>query len=69
MNTFKSALEVAAAIPESARCVLLGECTHGTEEFYNYRAEITKYLIDTRGFQLVHNSSPTSVDPALQIKP
>jgi len=53
VTVIKSPKEIAKAIPESARVVLLGECTHGTEEFYDYRAEITKYLIDTRGFSLV----------------
>ena len=41
------------AIPEEATIVLLGECTHGTEEFYVQRAEITKRLIETRGFDTV----------------
>ena len=27
------------SIPETAATVLLGECTHGTEEFYQIRAE------------------------------
>lgn len=53
VSIFKHPKELAKAIPESARVVLLGECTHGTEEFYDYRAEVTKYLIDTRGFTLV----------------
>ncbi len=30
--------------------VLLGEGTHGTREFYHYRAELTKYLIAKHGF-------------------
>lgn len=36
-----------------ARVVLLGEATHGTEEFYERRADITKALIEKKGFQLV----------------
>lgn len=35
----------------AARLVLLGEATHGSEEFY--RAEITKRLIADRGFAAV----------------
>ena len=31
------------AIPADRRVVLLGESTHGTEEFYRTRAEITKH--------------------------
>ena len=35
------------------RVVLLGECSHGTSEFYRARAEITKHLIERHGFTLV----------------
>jgi erythromycin esterase-like protein/predicted phosphoribosyltransferase len=33
-----------------ARVVLIGESSHGTHEFYQARAEITKWLIDCKGF-------------------
>ncbi|MGO9383814.1 MAG: erythromycin esterase family protein [Mycobacterium sp.] len=33
-----------------ARIVLIGEGSHGTHEFYKARAEITKWLIDEKGF-------------------
>ena len=36
-----------------ARLVLLGEATHGTEEFYRLRAELTRRLIEERGFDAV----------------
>jgi erythromycin esterase-like protein len=36
-----------------ARLVLVGEATHGTHEFYRTRAELTRALISTRGFNLV----------------
>lgn len=36
-----------------ARFVLLGEASHGTHEFYKYRAEITKKLIAEKGFSAV----------------
>ena len=36
-----------------ARVVLIGEATHGTEEFYRERAEITKRLVAERGFAAV----------------
>ena len=36
-----------------ARIVLLGEATHGTAEFYDMRARITKELIEQKGFQFV----------------
>ncbi|HMK26351.1 MAG TPA: erythromycin esterase family protein [Chitinophagaceae bacterium] len=36
-----------------ARIVLLGESTHGTHEFYEWRAAITKKLIEEKGFDLI----------------
>lgn len=35
------------------RMVLLGEATHGTREFYRMRAEITRRLIEEKGFDAV----------------
>lgn len=34
-------------------CVLLGEASHGTREFYRMRAEITRRLIAEKGFEAV----------------
>ncbi len=36
-----------------ASIVLLGEATHGTQEFYEWRARITQALIERRGFDAV----------------
>lgn len=36
-----------------ARLVLIGEASHGTSEFYRMRAEITKALIEQKGFDFV----------------
>jgi erythromycin esterase-like protein len=36
-----------------ASVVLLGEATHGTREFYRFRAEITKKLITENGFDAI----------------
>jgi|SRR5581483_8228873 len=36
-----------------ARLVLLGEASHGTHEFYRERAQITKRLIEEKGFHAV----------------
>src|SRR5215216_5327130 len=36
-----------------ARLVLIGEASHGTHEFYDVRAEITKRLIRDKGFSVV----------------
>lgn len=37
----------------NARFVLIGEASHGTHEFYQARAEITKLLIEQNGFMAV----------------
>ena len=36
-----------------SRLVLIGEATHGTSEFYRLRAQITKALIERKGFNFV----------------
>ena len=36
-----------------ARFVLIGEASHGTHEFYRERAQITKRLIEEKGFSAV----------------
>ncbi len=36
-----------------ARLVLLGEASHGTEEFYDMRARITRRLVEDKGFNVV----------------
>jgi erythromycin esterase-like protein len=41
------------ALIGEARLVLLGEATHGTDEFYFERAQITKRLIAEKGFTVV----------------
>ncbi|OJZ72975.1 hypothetical protein BRW65_15135 [Mycobacterium paraffinicum] len=43
----RAALE---ALIGDARIVLIGESSHGTHEFYEARAEITKWLIEEKGF-------------------
>lgn len=37
----------------NARFVLIGEASHGTHEFYKIRAELTKYLIQEKGFNAI----------------
>lgn len=36
-----------------AKYVLLGEATHGTHEYYTWRAAITKRLIEEKGFNFI----------------
>ncbi len=42
--------EMLSELIGDARIVLIGESSHGTQEFYRARAEITKWLIDEKGF-------------------
>ena len=51
--SLESAEDVVNGIPHDRQIVLLGESTHGTEEFYKTRVEITKRLIEERGFTAV----------------
>jgi erythromycin esterase-like protein/predicted phosphoribosyltransferase len=45
--------EVLEELIGDARIVLIGESSHGTHEFYEARAEITKWLIEQKGFNAV----------------
>src|SRR5437763_16527122 len=36
-----------------AQCVLIGEASHGTHEFYAIRADVTRRLIEEKGFRAV----------------
>jgi erythromycin esterase len=38
---------------DNVQYALLGEASHGTSEFYSWRAEITKRLIKERGFSFI----------------
>ncbi|CPR12156.1 erythromycin esterase [Mycobacterium bohemicum DSM 44277] len=42
--------EALAELIGDARIVLIGESSHGTHEFYEARAQITKWLIEEKGF-------------------
>ena len=42
--------EVLSELVGDAKIVLIGESSHGTHEFYEARAEITKWLIEEKGF-------------------
>lgn len=41
------------AISDATNCVMIGEASHGTDEFYQHRAEITKRLIEEKGFNII----------------
>ena len=48
-----AAHRVLDAIPPAASLVLIGEASHGTREFYRIRADVTRALIERRGFGAV----------------
>jgi erythromycin esterase-like protein len=52
---FEGAQDVAGLVERAgdAQVVLVGEASHGTEEFYALRAELTRRLIEEKGFRLV----------------
>lgn len=37
----------------NARIVMIGEASHGTSEFYTTRAELSKMLINQKGFNVI----------------
>ena len=37
----------------NAQIVMIGEASHGTSEFYTVRAELTKLLINQKGFNII----------------
>src|SRR5215212_5950287 len=41
------------AMAGKAQCVLIGEASHGTHEFYETRAQLTRRLIEEKGFRAV----------------
>ena len=48
---------------DDADIVLIGEASHGTEEFYRVRAEITRHLIKEHDFDAVAVEADTKTDP------
>jgi erythromycin esterase-like protein len=51
--TSNAAYDPLVEIAGRAQCVLIGEASHGTHEFYETRAELTKRLIQEKGFRAV----------------
>lgn len=51
-NTKEDLTPILEAIGDS-KIVLLGEASHGTSEFYTVRAELSKRLIEEKGFTLI----------------
>ena len=48
-----AAIDAVIASVADADVVLIGEASHGTHEFYQYRADLTRALIARKGFNLV----------------
>ena len=52
-NPITNIEEIVDKIPDEVEFVLLGECTHGTKEFYEIRSEMTKLLVKKKNFKVV----------------
>lgn len=46
-------LDPLVGLTGDARCVMLGEASHGTHEYYIWRAAITRRLIEEKGFRII----------------
>jgi erythromycin esterase len=53
LENFDKDLDALLECIGDAKYVLLGEASHGTSEFYTWRAEITKRLITEKGFSFI----------------
>ncbi|HEV2108140.1 MAG TPA: erythromycin esterase family protein [Thermomicrobiales bacterium] len=53
MSDRERGLDQVLELTGDARYVLIGEASHGTHEFYSWRADVTKRLIAERGFRAV----------------
>ena len=51
--TDSAAYDPLVKLAGEAQCVLIGEASHGTHEFYETRAQLTKGLIQEKGFRAV----------------
>ena len=58
-----AAHHVLAAIDPKVSLVLIGEATHGTHEFYRIRADVTRALIQHRGFTCVAAEAGGGLEP------
>ena len=53
LNALMSDFDPLLELVGDARCVLIGEASHGTHDFYRQRAQLTKRLIVEKGFDAV----------------
>jgi len=53
IKNFKKADSIINKIPKNTDILLLGESTHGTEEFYKIRSDITKQLVSYDNFNII----------------
>ena len=53
IKNFNQADSIIHYIPKNTDILLLGESTHGTEEFYKYRSDITKQLVSFDDFNII----------------
>jgi len=53
IKSYNNIYSVLDKIPENNEILLLGESTHGTEEFYQIRSDITKHLVENYDYNII----------------
>src|SRR3954471_19009588 len=53
LNSLMSDFDPLLELVGNAHCVLIGEASHGSHDFYRQRAQLTKRLITEKGFNAV----------------
>ena len=53
IKNFNHSDSIIHKIPKATEILLLGESTHGTEEFYKIRSDITKQLVSVNNFNII----------------
>ena len=53
IKNFNNSDSIIHYIPKNTEILLLGESTHGTEEFYKIRSDITKQLVSNNNFNII----------------
>ena len=53
INIFNNISSIISKIPKENEILLLGESTHGTEEFYKIRSDLTKHFIENEDYNVI----------------
>lgn len=53
MKVMRNIHQIIELIPDDNEILLLGECTHGTQEFYDIRSQLTQELMIKKGYNVI----------------